>query len=147
MLSSNREEGVDEQGDTDKADEDEVVLLSENTDLLGEADGLILRLFCPWPVGWNTRANGSRGSAHIEPYPSQVLPNLAQLLHLFKSSTLTVRGWICYGLVVYLRISTYLGLASSHRFRRFLQVRQPDRDHLAPSLLYFFVGPGVMSMI
>ena len=37
MLSSNREEGVDEQGDTDKAD----------AELLGEADELILRLFCP----------------------------------------------------------------------------------------------------
>ena len=37
MLSSNREEGVDEQGDTDKAD----------AELLGEADKLILRLFCP----------------------------------------------------------------------------------------------------
>ena len=51
MLSSNREEGVDEQGDTDKADDGEVVLLSEKAELLGEADELILRLFCPWPVG------------------------------------------------------------------------------------------------
>ena len=48
-LSSNREEGVDEQGDTDKAGE--VVLVSENPELLGEADELILRLFCPSFVG------------------------------------------------------------------------------------------------
>lgn len=33
---------------------------------------------------------------------------------------------------------THLGLASSHRFRRFLHVKQPDRDHLPPSRLYFF---------
>ena len=51
MLSSNREEGVDEQGDMDKADEDEVVLLSEKPELLGEADELFLRLFRPWLVG------------------------------------------------------------------------------------------------
>ena len=51
MLSSNREEGVDAQGDTDKADEGEVALLSEKLELIGEADELILRLFRPWPVG------------------------------------------------------------------------------------------------
>lgn len=51
MLSSNRDEGVDEQGDTDKADGDGVVLLSEKPELLGEADELFLRLFRPWLVG------------------------------------------------------------------------------------------------
>lgn len=34
---------------------------------------------------------------------------------------------------------THLGLASSHRFRRFLHVKQPDRDHLPPSRLYLFL--------
>lgn len=33
---------------------------------------------------------------------------------------------------------THFGLASSHRFRRFLHVKQPDRDHLPPSRLYLF---------
>ena len=50
-LSSNREDRVDEPGDKDKADEGEAVLVFEKLELIGEADEVILLLFCPWPVG------------------------------------------------------------------------------------------------